>query len=238
VINISGVYQGKNIYVQNPFTSNMQDFCTEDVFVNDVKVMSNVKQSAFEIDLSSLNINDPVVIKITHKDDCKPRILNAQVIKPNSTFQFTSINIDHEIISWATKGEKAGGKFYLEQFIYNNWNTIKEIPSKGSATLNNYAVDEGHHSGTNKYRIKYQEREGVFFYSRVVEHSSLKDPVTFYPKRASTTLFLSRETDYEILDASSVLIKKGKGKEIPIEDLKSGVFYLNVDNKTEKFMKK
>ncbi len=235
---LTGVYQGKNIYVQNPFTSNMQDFCTEDVFVNDIKIMSNIKQSAFEIDLSQFNINDQIRIKIIHKDDCKPRVLNPQVIRQKSAFLFTSFVIDHEQLNWATKGEKTGSKISIEQFIYNNWVSIKDMPAKGSATLNNYISEELHHSGTNKYRIKYTELDAQVFYSRVLEHTSTKEPVTFYPKRASTTLYLSRQTNYEILNSDGALVRKGNAKDIPVEDLKTGVYYLNVDNKTEKFLKK
>ncbi|MFN0048293.1 MAG: hypothetical protein ACKVOU_04135, partial [Cytophagales bacterium] len=66
---LSGNYQGKNLYVQNPFTSNMKDFCTDEVYLNDIKIMDNIKSSAFEIDLSKLTLNDVVNIKIAHKDD-------------------------------------------------------------------------------------------------------------------------------------------------------------------------
>src|SRR6478736_813022 len=58
ILTLSGVYQGKNLYVQNPFTGNMKDFCSNDVYVNDVKVMSNIQSSAYEIDLSNLKLND------------------------------------------------------------------------------------------------------------------------------------------------------------------------------------
>ena len=75
----NGVYQGKNLYVQNPFTGNMKDFCTDEVYLNDVKIMENIKSSAFEIDLSKLSINDKVDLKIIHKEDCKPKILNSPI---------------------------------------------------------------------------------------------------------------------------------------------------------------
>jgi hypothetical protein len=237
-LTMNGAYQGKNLYVQNPFTTNMKDFCTDEVFVNEVKIMSQIKSSAYEIDLSHLKVNDPVVIKITHKEDCKPKVLNAQVIRLNSTFQFSNFTIDNDILNWSTRGEKPGDKVAVEQFINNNWVPLKEVPAKGSSSTNNYVYDQNHHSGLNKYRIKYQEKDGNIFYSKVVEFQSQLPEVTFYPKRVSNKIYLSRAADYEIIDGYGTVINKGKGKEIVCEQLKEGVYYLNVDNKTEKFLKK
>ncbi|MFN3405527.1 MAG: hypothetical protein ACK40G_15610 [Cytophagaceae bacterium] len=238
VLTLSGVYQGKNLYVQNPFTGNMKDFCTNDVFINEVKVMSNIQSSAYEIDLSHLKLNDPVTIKISHKDDCKPKILNPQVIRMSSSFQFSSFNIDKENIIWATKGEKPRGKFFVEHFINNSWVTVKEITGKESVILNNYDIKSSHHSGLNKYRIKYLENDGQVFYSQVLEFNSDLPEVTWYPKRVTDKIYLSREADYELLDAYGNVVRKGNDKEINMADLGSGVYYLNVDNKTNKLFKK
>ncbi|MDX2188824.1 MAG: hypothetical protein SFY32_03080 [Bacteroidota bacterium] len=235
---VNGAFQGKNLYVQNPFTTNMKDFCSDEVYVNDVKVMSNIKSSAYEIDLSHLAQNEPVTIKITHKADCKPKILNAQVIRLSSTFQFASFTVDENLINWSTKGEKIGDKMFVEQFMYNNWITVKEISAKGSTSNNNYTTDQNHHSGINKYRIKFVEKDGNVFYSKVVEFQSTLPEVTFYPKRVSNKIYLSRLADYEVIDGYGNVIVKGKGKEVVCEQLKEGVYYLNVDNKTEKFLKK
>ncbi|NJM94225.1 MAG: T9SS C-terminal target domain-containing protein, partial [Cytophagales bacterium] len=69
---IAGVYQGKNVYVQNPFTWDMKNFCTREVYVNDKLVLSNPKASAYEINLSAFQVNQPVVIKIIHENNCAP----------------------------------------------------------------------------------------------------------------------------------------------------------------------
>jgi hypothetical protein len=235
---VSGNYQGKNLYVQNPFTSNMKDFCTDEVYLNEVKIMDNIKSSAFEIDLSSLNLNDPVTVKIVHKDDCKPKVLNAQVIRTANNFQFLSFNVTEDEISWSTKGEKLGDKIFIEQYLYNNWVTIKEVPAKGSASSNHYNFPSNNHSGLNKYRIRFVEKEGSSYYSKTVEIISSKPEVTFFPKRVANKIYLSRAVDYEIVDGYGNPLIKGKGSEIVCEKLPEGVYYLNVDNKTEKFLKK
>ena len=236
LITIKGYYQGKNIYVQNPFTSTMTDFCANDVFVNGKKVLSGVRQSAFEVDLSGLEMYSPVEVKITHKDDCKPRVLNPQVLKSEHNFKFTSFHIDHNKIQWSTKGEGIGGKFVVQQFVYNNWIIISELKGIGTPIDHNYDIAEPHHSGVNRYRVKYISKKGQVFYSPVKDHESVKEPVTFEPKKnATTTLFLSRPADYEILSKDGKSIRKGSGKEVPLRGIESGEYFLNIDNKTEKF---
>jgi hypothetical protein len=165
---ISGIYQGKNLFIQNPSIGDGSQFCTNDVYVNDTKVMSNITQGAFEVDLTHIRINSQVTIKITHKDGCKPRLLNPQVIKPSSLFHFNSFQVDKEHFIWATRGEKPRGKYVLEYYSNDKWVLIKEIPAKGSVILNNYDTD-GVMTGSVKYRLKFIESDGHVHYSQIVE---------------------------------------------------------------------
>jgi hypothetical protein len=238
ILTLTGVYQGKNLYIQNPFAGNQKDFCANEVFINDIKVLTNIESSAFEIDLSHLKVHEPVTIKITHKDDCKPKILNPQVIRATSTFTFSSFHVDAEHIIWSTKGEKAGGKLVVEHFQYNSWAPVKEIAAKGGVIINNYDVKASHNSDLNKYRIKFTEPDGQVFYSQIVEFKSTLERVTFYPTRVTDKITLSRDADYQVLDAVGTEIKRGKGKEVDLSGKPSGVYYLNVDNQTNKVFKK
>jgi hypothetical protein len=240
VLELQGVYQGKNLYVQNPFAGNMKDFCTNEVSVNGKVVMTGIQSSAYEIDLSHLKLQEAVTVKITHKDDCKPKVLNPQVIRPSSAFQFSSFNVDKERLFWASKGEKPKGRFFIEQFVNNTWIIVKEMHGKESPLLNNYDATSTHHSGLNKYRVKYLENDGQVFYSSVMEFTSDLAPLEIYPKRVSDKVYFnpSREADFEVLDAYGNVVRKGKGKEINMDDLASGVYYINLDNKTYKIFKK
>jgi hypothetical protein len=165
---ISGIYQGKNLFIQNPSIGDGTSFCTNDVYVNDTKVMSNITQGAFEVDLTHIRVNSQVTIKITHKDGCKPRLLNPQVIKPSSLFHFNSFQVDKEHFVWATRGEKPKGKYILEYYSNDKWLLIKEVPAKGSIILNNYDTD-GVMAGNMKYRLKFIEADGHVHYSQIVE---------------------------------------------------------------------
>lgn len=234
-IEIYGVYQGKNVYVQNPFTSNMKDYCTKEVYVNDVKLMTEIHASAYEIDLSFLPVNEPVTIRITHKEDCNPKILNPQVVKIQTTFAFNSVNMEKRQLSWATKNEHARGRYFIERYEYSHWKILNEIYSSGAGR---YVQPITHNSGSNKYRIKYLDERGNAIYSDVLDYESDNKPITIYPKRVTDILYLSDSVYYQVLDKYGNEISKGVKKEVNLERLPSDVYYLNVDNRTYKFFKK
>ena len=74
-----GHYQGKNLYVQNPFADAGIGFCVIKVTVNGDVTTDQINSSAFEIDFTNLNlqIGDPVTIKIAHKLNCSPKVLSV-----------------------------------------------------------------------------------------------------------------------------------------------------------------
>jgi len=238
-IELSGVYKGKSLYVQNPFAGDMGKFCTKDVFVNGEKKMSNIQSSAFEIDLSFLKMGDPLVIKITHSKVCKPKILNPQVVRNNSNnFHFLAFNVSNSKLNWSSKGESGGCKMFVQQFTRGQWMNVKEVKGKGLPSKSDYNVSITHHNGLNKYRVKYLDVHGKVVYSHINEFNSAESDVTFYPSRVSTKITLSRSIDFEIMDSYGNIVKKGKGEKIDCMDLKTGVYYLNMHNQTEKFFKK
>lgn len=236
---LNGAYKGKNLYVQNPFTGNMKDFCTLEVHINGEKKMSSIQSSAYEVDLSFLKMGDPVIIKIVHSPDCKPKVLNPQVIRNNSNeFHFLSFNSSDSKLNWSSKGESGGAKMFIQQFTRGQWINVSEKRAKGLPSKSEYSHTVTHHNGLNKYRIKYLDVHGKVVYSHVSEYNSSEEDVTFYPSRVSTSITLSRSSSYEIMDSYGNVIKKGKGAKIDCIGLKSGVYYLNMHNQTEKFYKK
>src|SRR6267378_6381029 len=93
VLVLEGNYQGKNLYVSNPFASSGVGFCVYEVRVNDKISPDEINSSAFEIDFKyhQLKVGDKVEVKIFHKDDCKPKVLNQEVLKPKSTFEVVAM---------------------------------------------------------------------------------------------------------------------------------------------------
>jgi hypothetical protein len=234
-----GQYHGKDLYIQNPFHgSSTTEYCIQSIFVNG-KERLHPQQGAFIVSLNHLKQNDPVEIVIVHKDGCKPRILNASAFATNKAFKFESFDVGIDAITWTATGEKPMNTYVIEHFVNNSWSELGKVQSKGNPGVNSYSYTADHHSGSNKYRIKYLERTGQVYHTVVKEFKSDLEAVTFYPTRVKDKIYLSREVNYEILDQFGKAVKKGRAKEVDCNDLKSGqVYYLVVDNRTESFFKK
>jgi len=239
---LQGVYQGNDVFVRNPYSRETNDFCTQEVYVNDNLVFDNPMVSAFKITLSHLSIGDLVVIRIKHRDSCSPEIVNAHVLQPSGEFRILSYQANNNSLNWYTTGELPGGSFSIEQLQVIDkqpeWVKINEIPGKGDAKQNGYSVSPKHFMGENKYRIVYTDRQGKKYSTMDIAYTSTQDPVTFYPKSVTTKLTLSREVPYRITDRYGKLVKEGIGSIIFLQDLKPGEYFLEIENRTEKFVKK
>jgi hypothetical protein len=241
MILLEGTYQGKNVYVQNPFASSGVGFCVYEVRVNDQVTTDEIGSSAFEIDLRNFNLKtgDPVSIKIFHKDDCKPKVLNPEVLKPKSTFVTTKIEVDKsENLNWTTTSEQGKLTFVIEQFRWNKWVKVGEVDGLGTGGPNNYSFKVIPHSGENQFRVKQVDYSGQARTSPVAKYTSTKPPITFYPVKAKTEItFTGGETLWEIYDQFGTIVKKGYGSKIDVTGLAKGGYFLNYDNTTAEFFK-
>ena len=235
---LTGEYQGKNIYVQNPLSADKVNFCTSEIYLNEQLVSTAPKTSAFEIDLSTLTVGDPVFIKVVHKEGCTPKVINPQVVRSKSKFQFLNVNADALSVHWSTAGELPYGKFFLEHYRNKSWINIKTVSGQGSFEANQYDVEPEHHSGDNKYRIKYVQSDGKIFFSQVFDYFNNAEPISFFPTMVVDRITLSRASDYAVVDSYGNEIVRGNGVEIELEQLKAGLYFLYVDNREEKFVKK
>ena len=240
-IMVEGTYQGKNLYIQNPFTSSGIGFCSTDIFVNDIRATDETQSSAFEIDLSvfKFKIGDKVIVKIRHRDDCAPKILNPEALKPSVTFELVSAKADESgYLKWITKNEGGPLPFIIEQYRWNKWNKVGEIPGKGGPEQNAYSLKVSLNSGENKFRIQQTDFKGPHYIGKDIVYKSKIQPIGFYPIKATKDLNFSGETMYEIYDQFGKLVKKGAGLKVDVSSLPQGPYYLNFDNKTENFIRK
>lgn len=249
VIILEGNYQGKNLYVQNPFQSGGVGFCVNEVKVNGNITTDEVTSSAFEIDLKShkLNIGDKVEIKLFHKEDCKPKVLNPEVLKPKSTFEVVSMTVDKEgTIKWTTKSETGKLAFAIEQFRWNKWVKVGEVDGVGTPTSNEYSFKIVPHSGKNQIRVRQTDYSGQPRLSKPVEFMSEVPELEYAPIKASkdVNFFLKGKSDkafetmYEIYDQYGNIVKKGFGNKVEVSNLPKGGYFLNFDNKMGEFVKK
>ncbi len=79
-LKMTGVYQGQSLYVQNPYYSEISQFCVREIRVNKQKVDLNYKLSALRIDFNGISENSPVYIDVNHIAHCAPKIVNPLAI--------------------------------------------------------------------------------------------------------------------------------------------------------------
>lgn len=233
---LKGVYQGSNLYVQNP-SDGQGSYCIEKVTING-KLMQHPNSSAFDIDLSALSKGHTVEIRILHKMGCVPSILNPQAIRAREKFNFTTVNLTANYIVWATRGEKKFGQFFVQAKRNNSWHVARVISCKGSVADNTYRIPLTHRSGDNLYRVKYLEVTGKYFYSPEVNFILTQEHITFYPRRVSTKLTFSKKVKYKVLDIDGKMLKEGEGLSIDCTSLLTGTYTLKFEGQNEKFFKK
>jgi hypothetical protein len=242
VLVVTGIYQGKDVYIQNPFVSDAVGFCVYEVTVNGKVTTDEVNSSAFAIDLNQLElqVGDELEIKIMHKDNCVPKVLNPEVLKPLSSFEVTQIKIDSEgMMVWNTKNEAGKLPYIVEQFRWNKWVKIGEIDGLGTKGEHEYKFKVAPHYGENEVRIKQIDYTTKPRYSEVQKFTkSSVSKVKFDYKKATNLLTFSASTMYEIFDQYGNLKKKGFDIKIDVTDLEKGIYYLNYDNSFGETFKK
>ncbi len=241
---LEGIFRGENVVILNPFAASGVGFCVYEVTVNGQLSTDEINSSSFEVDLSvfKLKKGDKISIIIKHKDGCSPKIVNPEVLKPQSTFNITSLKVEKEgTIRWTTTDENGSLPFIVEQYKWKKWVKVGTFDGIGTPSEHHYAVNIPIHSGKNRFRIKQIDYSNKPRYSAEVEFNSLAASVTFEPekgKKVGDDIIFSAETQYEIFDFYGKLILKGKGKKVDVSKLLKGQYFLNFDNATETFNKK
>lgn len=242
---VSGIYQGKSIYVMNPFASAGVGYCIFEVRVNGQVTTDEINSSAFEIDLSLYNfkVGDKVNVLIKYKNGCQPKVLNAEVLQATSTFSASSLKVNkNNTLTWTTNGESGSLPFIVEQFRWNKWVKIATIDGKGTPGTNSYEVDVFPHSGENTFRIKQVDYTKRPRYSRDAKYRNMDPVITYSPQKDFTSeILFSASTMYEIYDPYGNLVLKGSGTSADISSLTKLNKYnyiLHFDNQVIQFNKK
>lgn len=240
VLVLEGKYQNKNLYVQNGFASGGVGFCAKEIKVNGRITSDETNSTSFEIDLSALPLQygDDVVIEIFHTNDCSPKVLNADDLRPLPTFEMLMMNISSNgLFTWRTEKETGPLPYIIEQFKWNKWVKVGEVQGIGSEGQHDYSFQLSMHSGENKYRVRQKGYQSIPKVSKTFTvRSNIGEPSFAMPKDKSKVDF-STETAYEIYDEYGEIVRKGFNKHINTKNLKKGNYYLCYDNTVTKFKK-
>lgn len=240
-IKLEGVYNGENLIVMNPFGPTGVGFCVSEVTVNGEISTAEINSSTFEINFLEYNFSKGAEIKvvISHKPNCKPKVINKHVLKPKSTYELVDIRVDQkkQRLSWTTVGETGKLPFTVQQYRWNKWTNVASVMGKGIPEKNQYSVKVNIHSGKNRFRVKQTDYTKKPNYSRELSFTSLKKTVKFDFNKFRGEIEFTAPTQYEVFDAYGRKKISGYGKKINVSDLDKGTYYLNYDNSMESFKK-
>ncbi len=245
LFSVEGSYQGKNLFVNNPPQSDGFGYCVSKVSVNGDILPASIQNSSFEVDFSlfNLKIGDPVYVVLEHAQGCAPSFINPEVLLPKSTFVCTKIKADKSgTITWETKDEKGSLDFIIEQYRWNRWVEVGQVKGTGKSQANTYTFQMIPCSGENKIRVSQIDNSGEKRSSSSCSFVSAVPKVKKSPSRVTDNIYFKAsgkrvKTKFEIYDAFGNLLKVGFSDMVDCTNLLDGVYFINFDNSTEKFIK-
>ena len=240
---LEGNFQGKNLFIQNPFSEAGVGFCVYEVTVNDQIATDEINSSAFEVDMNNfgLKLGEKVLVKIKHKDGCTPLVLNPEVLRPKSTFDIVKQEVAADgTYKWTTSNETGELPFLIEQKRWNKWVKVGELPGIGTPGEHTYTFNVTPHSGENTFRVKQVDLTKKARYSQGVMFSDASvGAITWSPLKPKDEILFSGNTLYEVYDQYGNIVKRGYANKIDVSTLKKDLYYLNYDNKMgETFIKR
>ena len=240
VVIISGIYQGKDLYVKNPMTADGAGYCVFEVLVNGQVTADQLNSASFAVDLAiwKLNIGDALEIVLRCKEHCEVKILNPEVIYPSSTFKITSCTLSPTgAMEWKTQNESTPLNFVIEQFRWNKWTKVGEVKGKGKPEECSYNFPVNLHSGTNTVRIYQMDYKGQHSSDEYKVVNSTPE-VKIKSTKISNSIEFSAITDYEVVSEFGTMITSGRGASIDASKFTKGKYYVNYDSKVGAIVEK
>lgn len=245
LLSLDGTYQDKALVVYNPPQADGFGFCVNRVLVNGEILPAAIQSAHFEINfkLFQLKKGETVFVVLEHSSGCEPRFVNPEVLLPKSTFRCTAISADKTgMVNWTTMDESGSLDFIIEQYRWNRWVEAGQVKGKGTKAANTYRFQVTPHSGKNQIRVSQIDNSGVKRSSQVTYFSSGLPALKLSPTKVRDYLYFKAagkeaKTKYEVYDAYGNLLKIGLSSKVDCRNLVSGVYFINYDNKTEKFIK-
>lgn len=128
----------------------------------------------------------------------------------------------------------------IQKFGNHKWSQVAMIQNKKIQGSSNYKASVFWNQGENKFRLKYFVMDTIY-YSEQETYECNRDPITYEiikKDRKTQVLQLSAFAEFSIWSALGALMAKTSGESYDISSLDQGVYYLLIDGRTEKFLKK
>jgi hypothetical protein len=240
---LKGVYQGKDLYIINPMLDIGEEYCAFEVTVNNTKFEDIINSSAFRITLDyvGLQFGQEYEVVIKHHDNCAPKLVNPEVLKPLCTYEIASQEIGYDnILKFTTNNESGKLVFYVEEFRWGKWLEVGRLPGEGGPGSRSYAQKVYPYAGENKYRIYQIDHLGRKFYSAEMLFTVEKEAVTVTTplNKVSKEIILSAYTRFTVVNEFGEELISGTGDVVDVSNLKKGEYFLNFENEYVVFKKK
>ncbi|MFT4777738.1 MAG: hypothetical protein ACI80P_000008 [Flavobacteriales bacterium] len=229
----NGVYQGKDLYVKNPFAGDGVGFCVFEVKVNGEVTSDEINSSAFAIDLElyKLKIGTPIEITIRTKEDCEPNIINIDAIAPASTYSLDEIAlVGNQTLTWKTSKESSNIPFVVEQFKWNKWVDVAEVVGEGKSKGNVYTTEISTHNGENTFRLRQDDAMGSHYSDRYVVQVTTPE-INIITDKIFEKIEFSSKTDFEVFDEYGIVVAQGRGASLDCAKWTPGSYYINYGGK-------
>ena len=240
VVIISGIYQGKDLYVQNPMSADSSGYCVFEVLVNGQITADQLNSASFAVDLAiwKLNTGDALEIVLRCKENCEVKILNPEVIYPSSTFEITSLTVSATGgMEWTTEKETTPINFVIEQFRWNKWINVGEVKGRGKPETCRYNFPVNLHTGINTIRIYQLDHKGQHS-SEEYKVESTSTEVKIKSFKISDAIEFSSITEYEVISEYGALVTSGRGQSIDATKYPKCKYFVNFDNKVGAMVEK
>lgn len=242
---LEGVFQGLDLYVNNPMLDEGEgiDYCIKSIEINNEPYNDVINSSAFRIALSNLDLDlgTPISITLHHETNCKPRVINPEVLKPLSTYELVDMNLGYEnMLEFTTKGESAKLNFTVQQFRWGSWIDVAKVEGKGGPDNQKYSVKVYPHHGENKFRVFQTDHMHKVNMSEENTLYLNKDSVIVETnlKKVKNDIIFSAETYYIMQNEFGENVIEGYGDNINTSELEKGMYYLRYSNTWAELKKK
>ena len=231
---VSGKYTGENVYVLNPSENEL--FSVQNVLVNGKEYAFNHQSNAFEINLSSHQLNDFIYIQIQYKS-AEPKVVNAESLIQESEFSLPSFiyNKKTKMLDWKIEDMSKECDYQLQQFLYGKWVKVKNLGRPDEMISNNFLPVLI--TGMNLFRI-VQDDGSRELSSPIVKIKSPNRKIMLMSDKVKDFIEFSGVTHYELYDVNGFFIKRGTAQKVNVADLKKGAYWINFDGKETMIDKK